>query len=99
MVPSYGGSGAGESKALVRAYERASQGLSAGSDDGHGHSHDPARKNDLSQSDEAGDTTDPTTPREAERAIRAVEMQRAEPDPELTTVSPTPSRTTFPGSR
>ncbi len=104
MVPSYGGAGAGESKALMKAYERAASSQTAATDDGEhepgsdgdGHVHDPAKKNAISQSEEAGDTTDPTTPEEARRAIRAVEQQRAEPDPKLTTVPAKPKRTSVP---
>ncbi len=107
MVPSYGGAGAGESKALLKAYEKVSRTAAGttegdglgGASDGHGHVHDPARKNDLSQSDEAGDTTDPTTPQEAEQAVEAVEEQRAEPDPVLTKVPAMPERLAVPKSR
>jgi hypothetical protein len=106
LVPSYGGAGTGEAKALMRAYQQATQGSSSESqphthgDSGFpGHVHDPALKNSISQSSEAGDTTDPTTPAEAQRAIEAVEAQRAEPDPELTEIPKAPSRTTVPQSR
>jgi hypothetical protein len=106
MIPSYGGAGAGESKVLLKAYEQVTQtngtegdAGSEGGSDGHGHVHDPARKNDLSQSDEAGDTADPTTPQEAERAIQAVEQQRREPDPVLTKIPATPKRAAVPKSR
>lgn len=59
--------------------------------DGHWHTHDPARKNDLSQSDElttsaaarAG-TTDPTTAAQARRNTAYVAKSRTSKDPTLT---------------
>ncbi len=104
-IPSYGGPGAGESKALLKAYEQVTRSGSDTGDSGHGegdghdHVHDPALKNAISQSSEGGDTTDPTTPEEAEEAIQAVEEQRAEPDPELVPIDKAPPRRTYPQSR
>ena len=92
MVPSYGGLGGGESKSLLRAYTAAAKGRAA-------LAAEDATKNAISRSLEAGDTKDPTTPAEAQRAIRAVEAQRAEPDPQLTTVPATPARRTVPQNR
>ncbi len=108
MVPSYGGAGTGEAKALMRAYRDATGATSTSSEsqphthggiDVPGHVHDPALKNAISQSGETEGTEDPTTPQQARRAIRAVEAQRKEPDPELTKVPRTPPRTTVPRTR
>ncbi|WP_148573677.1 hypothetical protein [Nocardioides caldifontis] len=110
-----GGSGTGQAKALLRSYDEAAQarqdeatGSTAEPDGFHthdqqtagGHRHDdPATKNDVSRSEEAADTEDPTTPEEAQESVEAVEAQRAEPDPVLTRMAAEPPRRTVPQDR
>jgi microsomal dipeptidase-like Zn-dependent dipeptidase len=102
----------GESKALLKAYDAAAQSrqdeVRAEPDGFHthdqqtagGHRHDdPATKNEVSRSEEASTTEDPTTPEEAEESVEAVEAQRAEPDPRLTTMPADPPRPTAPQDR
>ena len=92
MAPSYGADGADRTDRTDGAHAH-------GAGDGHGHVHDPALKNEISQSSEAGDTTDPTTPREARQAVGAVQQQRAEPDPELVPIPRERPRAVAPRSR
>ncbi|QIX25354.1 peptidase [Nocardioides sp. JQ2195] len=74
--------------------------------DGHWHRHDPARKNDLSQSDEVSgssaataSTQDPTTSAEARRNAAYVAESRNSRDPELRRVSLRSPRRTVPENR
>ena len=103
MVPSWSGGGDGEAKALLDAYDRAAASrttTASGPTEHDEHVHDdPATKNDISRSENAADTEDPTTPAEAERAVRAVEEQRAERDPELVRVPRQGERLVTPQNR
>jgi hypothetical protein len=90
--PTFGTGGAGESKALMRAYSAAAKGRAAIAAENE-------TKNAISRSEEAGDTQDPTTPEQAARAVAAVEAQRAEPDPQLTPIPADRPRATAPKSR
>ncbi|HEY9563982.1 MAG TPA: hypothetical protein VIR30_09455, partial [Nocardioides sp.] len=99
-----------DSTSLADAYE-ASRPVQA--EDGHWHEHDPARKNDLSQSDEmqadgtegvqagstSASTTDPTTATEARKNAAYVAKSRTSQDPELVPASFTTPRRTVPESR
>ncbi|KRF12321.1 hypothetical protein ASG90_15170 [Nocardioides sp. Soil797] len=74
--------------------------------DGHWHKHDPARKNDLSQSDEVSantaataSTQDPTTAAQARRNAAYVAKGRTSPDPQLRRVSLRSPRRTVPQNR
>jgi len=69
--------------------------------DAHDHDHgDPATKNQISRAGEVGeDTQDPTTAAERRGAAAYVASERRLPDPDLTTVPATPTRTKVPHTR
>ncbi|WP_067432295.1 amidohydrolase family protein [Nocardioides jensenii] len=76
--------------------------------DGHWHTHDPARKNDLSQADELSNgtaasvragTSDPTTADQARRNAAYVARSRTSVDPTLTRATLRSPRLTVPENR
>lgn len=74
--------------------------------DGHWHTHDPARKNDLSQSDEvsanaaaSASTKDPTTAAQARRNAAYVARSRTSKDPRVKRVSLRSPRKAVPQNR